>query len=285
MPPRKPSPVGSHISMAGSPGGISYIERIKAEAVQVFASNPRGWKQPRPALTADEAFATQCADHKIPVFIHAPYLVNLASPTELTRTRSLDALRHSLDRGGRLGAKGVVLHAGAAIEQSHWETALASTRALLLPLLDSLAAEDPDLLIEPTAGGGAPLAATIEDLGPLFDALDHHPRLGICLDTCHAFAAGHDLATPGGARKTLNTLVRTVGRDRLRLVHANDSKDPLGSRRDRHAAIGKGAIGTEPFAELFRHPATRGVPVIVETPGDVDSHRRDIRLLKALRDR
>ena len=129
------------------------------------------------------------------------------------------------------------------------------------------------------------LASTIDDLGPLFEALDHHPRLGVCLDTCHAFAAGHDLATPGGARKTLNALVRTVGRGRLRLVHANDSRDPLGSRRDRHAPIGKGTIGTEPFAELFRHPATRGVPVIVETPGDVDSHRRDIRLLKGLRDR
>jgi deoxyribonuclease-4 len=106
----------------------------------------------------------------------------------------------------------------------------------------------------------------------------------VCLDTCHLFAAGHDLAAPGGAKKTLDLLVRTVGRGRLGLVHANDSKDPLGSGRDRHASIGDGQIGKDMFAELFRHPATRGVPVVVETPGDAASHRRDIEILCSLRD-
>jgi deoxyribonuclease-4 len=240
---------------------------------------------PRAAPAADAAFAEKCADRRLPVFIHAPYLVNLASPTAATRQKSVRTLRHSLERGARLGARGVVLHAGAAIDTENFDAALASTRELLLPLLDSLPEEAPDLLVEPTAGGGEPLAATVQDLTPLFEVLDHHPRLGVCLDTCHAFAAGHDLAKPGGVRTTLNALVRAVGRGRLRLVHANDTKDPLGSRRDRHATVGSGSIGTEPFAELFRHPATRGVPVIVETPGGVEGQARDIKLLKALRDR
>ena len=121
-------------------------------------------------------------------------------------------------------------------------------------------------------------------LGPYFAALEHHPRLGVCLDTCHAYAAGHDLAAAGRLRRALNLLVKTVGRGRLGLVHANDSRDPLGSRRDRHAPIGVGTIGIEPFAELFVHPATRGVPVIVETPGGEAQHARDVRALKRLRD-
>jgi deoxyribonuclease-4 len=252
--------------------------------VQIFASNPRSWVVPKPTPAADAAFADRCVTAKMPVFVHAPYLVNFASPTAATRKQSVAAIRHSLARGSLLGAAGVVLHAGAAVDAAHRGVAIATMRDLLLPVLDSLGDDDPLLLIEPAAGGGQPIAATVEDLGPLFDAFDGHPRLGVCLDTCHAQAAGHDLAAPGGVRTMLSALVRTVGRGRLKLVHANDSKDPLGSKRDRHAAIGTGTIGEDPFAELFRHPATRGVPVIVETPGGVEGHARDISLLKALRD-
>jgi deoxyribonuclease-4 len=270
--------------LAGNPSGLAYVDRLKVEALQIFGSNPRGWTLPRPNPTNDDAFAAQCAERKVPVFVHAPYLVNLASPTEATRTKSLTALGHAVERGTRLGARGVVMHAGAAVDSAGRELALAVTRELLLPLLDGISDDGPDILVEPTAGGGEPVASTVDDLAPFFDALHHHPRLGVCLDTCHAYAAGHDLAKPGGVRTTLNALIRAVGRGRLKLVHANDSKDPLGSRRDRHEAIGKGTIGVEPFAELFRHPATRGVPVIVETPGGFEGHRRDIRLLKSLRD-
>jgi deoxyribonuclease IV len=222
---------------------------------------------------------------RLPVFVHAPYLVNLASPTAATRVRSIAAVRHSVSRGALLGAQGVVLHAGAAIEPAQRDAGLAAIRELMLPVLDGLGDDDPDLLIEPTAGGGQPIAATVDDLAPLFAVLESHPRLGVCLDTCHAYAAGHDLAAPGGVRTMLSALVRSVGRDRLKLVHANDSKDLLGSKRDRHATIGAGTIGADPFAELFRHPATRGVPVIVETPGGLDGHARDIAVLKALRDK
>jgi deoxyribonuclease-4 len=284
VPPRKPSLIGAHVPSSGSPSGLAYAERAGAQVIQVFVSNPRGWAQPKPTPAADATFGERCAQQRMPVFVHAPYLINLASPTPATRTRSVQAIRHSVTRGALLGAQGVVLHAGAAVDPTQRDAGLIAMRELLLPILDSLRDRDPDLLIEPTAGGGQPVAATVDDLAPLFAVLGSHPRLGVCLDTCHALAAGHDLAAPGGVRTTLNALVRSVGRGRLKLVHANDSKDPLGSKRDRHAAIGTGTIGEDPFSELFRHPATRGVPVIVETPGGLEGHTRDIAILKALRD-
>ncbi len=289
MPPRKPSPVGAHVFVgpgllsAGTAGGLGYAREVGAEAVQVFVSNPRGWAPAAGDPVEDEAFRAACERGRIAVFVHSAYLVNFGSPTEVTRRRSVDSVRAALARGRRLGALGVVVHAGSAVAGGR-EQALQLLREALLPLLDGLRADDPAVLVEPMAGGGQPLAATVEDLGPYFAALDHHPRLGVCLDTCHAFAAGHDLATPGGVRTMLTALVKTVGRGRLQLVHANDSKDPLGSGRDRHASIGAGRIGSDPFAELFRHPATRGVPVIVETPGKAVDHARDIAVLKTLRD-
>jgi deoxyribonuclease-4 len=159
-----------------------------------------------------------------------------------------------------------------------------------MPLLDSLGDDGPDLLLEPTAGLAQMLCATTADLGPYLDALDRHPRAGLCLDTCHAFAAGHDLTARGGAARLLDSLIEIVDRDRrpgsasrLRLIHANDSKDGCGSRRDRHENIGAGRIGSRPFAALMRHPATRGVPFIVETPGPRDAVAADVAALKRLR--
>ena len=285
MPPRKPSAVGSHVPVGkGLVKGLAYAQEIGAGAVQVFVSNPRGWA-PSPGNPAhDEAFREQCERAGIPVFVHAPYLVNFGSPTEATLNRSVAAVAHALGRAAAIGARGVVVHAGSAVAGAHRDDALGQLRSHLMPLLDAMPDDGPRLLVEPTAGGGQALAATVQDLGPWFAQLDAHPMLGVCLDTCHAFAAGHDLAAPGGTKKVLDALVRTVGRGRLALVHANDSKDPLGSGRDRHEQIGAGHIGKDPFAELFRHPATRGVPVIVETPGDAATHRQDIELLCSLRD-
>jgi len=282
VPPRKPSPVGAHVPVAGGLlKGLAYADEIGAAAIQVFVSNPRGWALSAGDPAKDEEFR---ATSSRPVFVHAPYLVNFGSPTEATLRKSVDAVAHSLTRGAAIGAKGVVVHAGSAVAGAHRDDAIGQLRTHLLPLLDAIPAGGPRLLIEPTAGGGQALAATVQDLGPYFAALDDHEMLGVCLDTCHAFAAGHDLAAPGGMKKTLDALVRAVGRGRLQLVHANDSKDPLGSLRDRHEAIGQGRVGKDPFVELFRHPATRGVPVVVETPGDAAAHRRDIELLCALRD-
>ena len=159
------------------------------------------------------------------------------------------------------------------------------TGSLLRALLDATAARGgPMLLVEPSAGGGRSLASRVEHLGPYLDAVERHPALGVCFDTCHAWAAGHDLAAEGGMGATLDLLVATVGPDRLKLVHANDSRDLCGSTRDRHESIGKGNIGEAAFAELMTHPATAGVPMVVETPTEKhEGHAADIALLKRLR--
>lgn len=282
MPPRKPSAVGAHVPVAGGLlKGLAYAEEITAAALQVFVCNPRGWATSPGDPAKDEEFR---AAHSLPTYVHASYLVNLGSPTEATVRKSVTSLEHTFERAALIGARGVVVHAGSAVAGTHRDDALAQLREHLLPLLDKIPDDGPQLLIEPTAGGGHALAATVEDLGPYFAVLEEHPRLGVCLDTCHAFAAGHDLAAPGGMKRTLDALVRTVGRGRLQLIHANDSKDAVGSSRDRHETIGAGRIGKDPFSELFRHPATRNVPVVVETPGDAAAHRRDLELLRSLRD-
>jgi deoxyribonuclease IV len=288
VPARKPSPVGAHVPSAGGLArtALPYARRVGAQAVQIFLGNPRGWAATTGDVGQDESFAEACAAERIPVFVHAPYLINLGSPQQVTRERSLAALRHAVERSAAVGAVGVVVHAGSAVDPSARDSALAQVREALLPLLTALdnAPAHLRLLIEPTPGGAGALAATVEDLAPYFAALEDHPRLGVCLDTCHIYAAGYDLVAPGGARRVLNLLVKTVGRGRLGLVHANDSRDPMGSRRDRHAAIGVGTIGIEPFAELFVHPATRGVPVVIETPGGEQQHLADVRALQRLRD-
>ncbi len=285
MPPRKPSPVGSHVPAAGGlVSALAYAQEIGAAALQVFVSNPRGWAPSAGDPDQDEAFRERCAELAFPTFVHAPYLVNFGSPTEATLRKSGAAVRHALARATAIGARAVVVHAGSAVAVTHRDEAMRQLRDHLLPVLDAMPEDGPELLVEPTAGGGQALCSTVQELGAWFEQLDGHVKLGVCLDTCHAFAAGHDLAAPGGIKKMLDALVRTVGRGRLRLVHANDSKDPLGSGRDRHEAIGQGHIGKDAFAELFRHPATRNVPVLVETPGDAMTHRRDIELLCSLRD-
>jgi deoxyribonuclease IV len=263
--------------------GLAYARTVGAESVQVFVSNPRGWAPAPGDPREDAAFRAGCADAGIPAFVHAPYLVNLASPTALTLERSVRAVRHALARGGDVGAAGVVVHTGSAVGGER-AAALRQVREALLPLLDQLPADGPDLLLEPTAGQGGSVCALVDDLGPYLAALDGHPRVGVCLDTCHAFAAGHDLACPGGLRRTLDRLVRVAGRGRLRLVHANDSREGLGAGRDRHERIGRGRIGRAAFGELFRHPAVRGVPVVLETPGKAPEHTADLALLRSLRE-
>ncbi|MCP2338433.1 deoxyribonuclease IV [Actinomadura rupiterrae] len=277
------SPVGGHVLVAGglATGGLKYAEKIGAEVVQVFTSNPRGWALPEGDPKQDAMLRER---DDIPVYVHSPYLVNFGSPTPETLEKSLAAVRHSLRRGQAIGARGVVVHTGSAVSQTY-DAAMAQIHEHVLPLLEEIPEDGPDLLLEPMAGQGAMLCAKVQDLGPYFDALERHPRLGVCLDTCHAFAAGHDLAAPGGVKDTIDALVATVGENRLKLVHANDSKDVCGSKKDRHENIGKGHIGEAPFADLFRHPAVAGVPFVIETPGrEPAPHAEDIATLKRLRD-
>jgi deoxyribonuclease-4 len=286
-----PPPIGAHIQIKGglAKGGLAYSDAVGAGAVQVFVGNPRGWKLTDGDPAQDDAFTAGCAERGVPSFIHTPFLVNVGSPTEETVARSIATIAHNLARGVRLGVRGVVVHAGSAVGEDRYDAALRQLHERLLPVLDGLPDGAPRLLIEPTAGGGKSLAATVEDLGPYLAALDGHPLVGVCFDTCHAWAAGHDLASPGGMSATLEALTATVGAGRLGLVHANDSLDPCGSRRDRHTTIGEGLIGSEPFRELLAHPSMAGVPVVVETPSELDGspsagHARDIALLRRLRD-
>ncbi|MET7753034.1 deoxyribonuclease IV [Micromonospora sp. NPDC005367] len=280
-------PVGTHAPTSGglARAALPYLDATGAEVVQVYVSNSRGWALPPGDPAQDELFRAGCAERGVPVFIHASLLVNLGSPTPATVERSAQTLAHALRRGAAIGAQGVVFHAGSAVDAGHAEAAMRQVREALLPLLDSVASSGgPMLLVEPSAGGGRSLASRVEHLGPYLDAVGRHPSLGVCFDTCHAWAAGHDLAVEGGMTATLDALVATVGADRLRLVHANDSKDLCGSTRDRHENIGKGSIGELPFAELMTHPATAGVPVVVETPTEKHvGHDADVATLKHLR--
>ncbi len=290
MPRTRPDrPVGAHVPVGGGlvKQGLAYAKAVKAEALQVFTSNPRGWAPSAGDPLQDKAFRDACGENDWPVFVHAPYLINLGSPTEATLHKSVDALRCTLERAAAIGARGVVVHGGSAVVGATKEQALAQLGTHLLPLLDAIPDGGPDLLVEPTAGGGIALCATVDDLGPYLDAVDRHPRVGVCLDTCHIWAAGHDLRADGGVGTVVRRLEKVAGRGRLKLVHANDSRDPLGSSRDRHETIGKGALGPDVFAALLAEPRLRGVPIVVETPSEPGGkgHARDVRLLKRLRNR
>ncbi|MGW1137738.1 deoxyribonuclease IV [Streptomyces zhihengii] len=280
------NPVGGHVPVAGglATTGLAYARELAAEAVQVFVANPRGWALPAGRPAEDEKFLAGCAEEGLSAWVHAPYLINFGSHTEATVEQSVLSLRHSLRRARRIGALGVVVHTGSATGGRTREVALAQVRERMLPLLEELTHDDdPFLLLESTAGQGSSLCALAEDFGPYFAALDSHPKLGVCLDTCHIHAAGHDLAAPDGVARTLDELVATVGEGRLKLIHANDSKDVAGAHKDRHANVGAGTIGELPFAALLAHPATAGVPLIIETPGGKEGHAADVARLKALR--
>jgi len=270
--------IGSHATVTGglATGGLSYAAEVGAEVIQVFVSNPRGWAA-GPGSPDEDA---RLRAGGIPVFIHATYMVNLGSGNADIGSKSADAVAHALRRGGEIGARGVVVHTGSAVGWDR-DRALAQLRELTLPLLDKLGDDDPDLLFEPMAGQGQMLCARAGDLAEYLGALEFHPKAGVCLDTCHVFAAGHDLTAPGGVAAMLGELRDAGGAGRVKLVHANDSLLGCGSKRDRHETIGAGKIGTAPFADLLA--ALPDVPFVVETPGGKQGHARDIATLKSLR--
>ena len=270
--------IGAHVSVTRGlvRGALARADQIGAEVVQIFAGNPRGWAQTPFETEADDAFRAGCALRGVPVFVHTPYLLNFGSPSAVTLSRSCAALAFALRRADALGASGVVLHAGWAAGGRR-DDAMRQVRQHVLPLLDGVRTR---LLIEPTAGGGGALASTVDSVAEYLDVLGDE-RVGVCLDTCHLHAAGHDLSTRTGMTRTLAALGRAIGRRRIGLVHVNDSRDPAGSKRDRHTCLGGGTIGLEPFAALFSSPTTRGVPLVVETAED--DHASDIAALKLLR--
>jgi deoxyribonuclease-4 len=280
-------PIGAHAPVAGGLGtaSLKYAAAVRAEAIQIFVTNPRAW-----AASAGDREQARMLRHRVaatglPVFIHAPYLINVGSPDPVVLDKSRALLMHCLKRGADLSARGVVVHAGSAITTDR-EAGLRRVRETLLPLLQALPGiedEGPDLLIEPMAGQGATLCAAISEIEPYLAALDLHPRAKICIDTCHLFAAGHDLTAPDGVTAALTELA-AVAPGRLQLIHANDSGDNCGSKKDRHRNIGQGMLKTGPFWQLLHHPATVGVPFVVETPGGQTGQARDVARLKLLRE-
>lgn len=279
------SRIGAHVPTSGGMAkrSIAYAQTIKAEAIQVFASNPRGWAMPEANRTADEDFRAKSSELDIATYVHAPYLINLGSPTLETYQKSLMSTQYSLQRGADIGALGVVIHTGSAVDVSHVATAWKQIHDGMMPILEALADDAPPLLLEPTAGQGQSLVKRVEDLANYFEALENHPKVGICLDTCHVFAAGHDIKKKGGMTQTLDLLVSVVGAGRLQLIHANDSMDICGALKDRHQNLGDGEIGLDPFRELLAHPAVKNVPLILETPGQEPEHGKEVALLKKFR--
>jgi deoxyribonuclease IV len=291
--------IGSHATVTGgvAAGGLSYAAEVGAEVIQVFVSNPRGWA----AGPGDAAEDARLRASEVPVFVHATYMINLGSGNQDVAAKSADAVAHALRRGGEIGARGVVVHTGSAagwVSEDARERALRQIGEIALPLLDKLGDDDPDLLFEPMAGQGQMLCARAGDLAAYLSAVEHHPKAGVCLDTCHMFAAGHDLTADGGVAAMLGELGAVTGTagpgtagpgtagpgtgvGRVKLVHANDSLLGCGARRDRHETIGAGMIGKAPFRELLA--ALPDVPFVVETPGGKAGHARDIATLKELR--
>ena len=279
--------IGAHVPTSGGMAkrAIEYAKTIKAEAIQVFASNPRGWAMPETNYEADQAFIEKANELEIETYVHAPFLINLGSPTESTYKNSLASTKYSLKRGREIKAKGVVIHTGSAVDEGNIKKAWKQIHEGMMPILNELDDQDPWLLLEPTAGQGQSLVKRLEDLNNYFEALEWHPKVGICLDTCHVFAAGHDIKSKGGMSATIDLLVEVAGAERIQLIHANDSMDVLGSLKDRHQNLGEGEIGTKPFAELLAHPAIVDAPLILETPGEEPEHGSEVAILKKMRDK
>ncbi len=277
--------LGAHTPTSGGMAkrSIAYAEETGAEVIQVFASNPRGWAMPEANPVADEEFRTKAAALDILTYVHAPFLINLGSPTVGTYENSVASTAYSLKRGADIGALGVVIHTGSAVDVNHVENAWKQIHEGMMPVLNALSDDSPMLLLEPTAGQGQSLVKKLDDLTNYLKALEYHPKVGICLDTCHVFAAGHDIAKKGGMTETIDLLVEIAGAERFQLVHANDSMDVCGALKDRHQNIGEGYIGLAAFQEMLDHPVMKNVPMVLETPGMEPEHGKEIAMLKKMR--
>lgn len=271
---------GFHVSIAG---GLTKVrqraEQVRCESVQFFTRSPRGWAVRRLSKSEAEQFRSQMAGSGIsPVFVHAPYLPNLAARGELGR-RSVRALVSEARRCERLGVRFLVVHFGRAGDQS--EPRALETVARNVNRLLSLGPAGVMLLLENTAGMGSELGHRFPQLAEAIRRADDPDRIGVVLDTAHLFQAGYELRTRAGLDATLREFDRVVGMGRLHLLHLNDSKTGFGSRVDRHWHIGKGRIGTAGFRLVVNHPLLRHLPGIMETPKH--SHKDDLANLRRIR--
>ena len=255
-----------------------------AEAVQLFVSAPQQWKPP--VITEEQAVAFRTAREAaaIPAFFHGVYLMNFGSQDEALLNRSVASLRSYTRWAGDLGVEGTIFHVGSHLGLG-FEGVLPQVCERIRTAMDANP-NDSKVILETNAGVGNCLGRTFGELGAIIRGLDNHPRLGVCIDTCHVFAMGYDIASREGCEIAMEEFDREIGLERLVAVHANDSKIPLGGVRDRHENIGDGEIGTEGFRTVMSHPAFRDVSFLLEVPG-IDGKGPDaenIRRLKAIRD-
>ncbi len=278
--------IGGHVSTAG--GLVTAFERaqaIGAECIQIFGGPPQQWRSVRVSDEDARAFRDRMAETGIqPVFIHAQYLINLASDDPALLARSKGALRSNLHLCAQIGAAGVIFHIG-----SHKGAGFDAVFAQVCDAIREALDESPPearVVLENAAGQGGAVGATFTELGRIIAELKSD-RVGVCMDTQHAHAMGYDMASPAGIDAAMAEFQREVGWDRLAAVHANDSKVPLGGARDRHENIGQGHIGLAGFEAIMAHQVFRDVPFLLEVPG-IEGNGPDkpnVDALKAIRER
>ncbi len=262
--------IGIHTSIAGDISGALDIARgLGANALQIFSSSPRMWGHGSSRIADSDAarFRQRRAELRLgPLVIHGNYLINLASPNPVLRTRSIQAFHQEIVRALALGADYLVIHPGSALGASV-ESSIAAVVYGIKQASRGLKFGDLRILLENTAGQGSSLGSRFEELKAILDACPDLP-LGVCIDTAHTFAAGWSIHTEEGLQVTLGDIDRTVGLDRVFVLHVNDSKTTLGSRVDRHQNIGKGQIGLKAFGRILNHPQLAKCAFILETPID-----------------
>ena len=278
--------IGAHLSSSGGiHTAIDRAEAIGAESVQVFTQSPRTWRQTDHDPATFERFRERRAEAGIHgVLCHALYLCNFAAPNDEVYEKSVVALRSTMEIACAIGADGVVLHVG-----SHLGAGLDKGLERVVPALEQTLALSNDttwLLMENSAGAGGTIGRSIDELATIFDRLDRHPRLGICLDSCHLYVSGVDVADRAALDACLDEVDSTIGLDRLRALHVNDAATPLGSNRDRHANIGEGLLGEE-LGVFLAHPSLQGLPAVLETAGPErrGPDANEVRKAKEIRER
>ena len=272
---------GAHVSSAGGiSSSIGRGEALGCDAVQVFTQSPRMWRPTNHSADEVARFRELRAEAGIlSVVCHALYLVNLASPDAEIYRKSVAAMRATLETAAAIGAEGVVFHIGSHLG-SGLEPALDRVVPALQELLE-LTTDDLWLLMENSAGAGGTIGRSTDELAAVDAALDHHPRLGLCLDSCHWYVSGVDVTDAGVLDAALADLDDQIGLDRLRCLHVNDTKAELGSNRDRHESVGLGLMG-DGLGTFLAHPAFQKLPAILETPGP-DGHGPDAAEVARLR--
>jgi deoxyribonuclease IV len=275
--------LGAHVSTSGGiHTAIDRIEAMDGDAVQIFTQSPRAWRPTNHDPANFERFKERRAEAGIGgVVCHALYLINLASPNDELYGKSVASLQNTMDVACAIEADGVVFHVGSH-QGAGFEAALERVVPALRSTLERCS-ETTWLLIENTAGAGDTIGRSIEELAALYEALERHERLGICLDSCHLYASGYDVTKRKELDSVLAEVEASIGLDRLRVLHVNDSKAPLGSNRDRHDNIGAGLLG-EDLGVFLSHPKLQRLPALLEVPGK-DGHGPDadeVRKLKEL---